>query len=111
MTNDGTFVFVYDANGNLAEKSAGSTVYQLRLGDTENRLVESRSPGLVIEYRYDAFGNRVEKSDALGTIYFLVDSNNNTGYQQVIAEYSSSGSSVVQYLYGDDLIQQERVGS
>ena len=110
MTNDGTFVFVYDANGNLVEKSAGSTVISYAY-DTENRLVESRSPGSVIEYRYDAFGNRVEKSDALGTIYFLVDSNNNTGYQQVIAEYSSSGSSVVQYLYGDDLIQQERVGS
>jgi RHS repeat-associated protein len=53
--------FTYDANGNLRTKvtAEGAWVYAW---DEENRLIRVQRPdGLVVNYRYDALGRRVER--------------------------------------------------
>ncbi|NOS72800.1 MAG: hypothetical protein HOP33_23100 [Verrucomicrobia bacterium] len=66
---------------------------------------------------YDHDGNRVRKSIAGVTTYFLVDDQNPTGYAQVLEEFESTtetipaqASRVIQrrYAYGHDLLFQER---
>jgi YD repeat-containing protein len=71
----------YDTHGNLIQKKIGShTLIQLSW-DVEHQLIESivtrhandakRTTKQTTQYRYDAFGRRVEKKDAFGTTHFL----------------------------------------
>jgi len=62
---------------------------------------------IVVEYGYDARGNRVSKTiDGLVTINYLVDENRD--YAQVLEERDGSGNLLVRYVYGHDLISQTR---
>ena len=59
-----------------------------------------------ISYVYDGDGNRVTKN-ANGVITrYLTDSNNPTGYVQVVEELSGAYAVVKRYAYGHDLISQ-----
>jgi RHS repeat-associated protein len=71
----------YDNNGNLLNAGTGSNVY-----DFENRLVQSGGVRIV----YDGDGNRVSETVAGQTTAYLVDSNNLTGYAQVVEEIQSA---------------------
>jgi RHS repeat-associated protein len=65
-----------------------------------------------ISITYDGDGQRVSKTVAGVTTKFLVDTNNPTGYAQVVEELSvvSSQLSVTrQYTYGNDLISQRQL--
>ena len=60
-----------------------------------------------VEIVYDHEGNRIRKTTASGTVNYLVDTQNLTGYAQVIAEYNSGSSDPLRiYAYGLDLISQ-----
>ena len=116
----------YDANGNtltgllsptapgLPPETSGTDDY-----DFENRLiVRHRADGSSVNLAYDADGNRTGKTiiDSLGSILrwttWLVDTNNLTGYAQVVEERTVAyGPSPIAdrlqvYTYGSDLISQ-----
>ena len=113
----------YDANGNttighlpsaIGDHTAGTDVY-----DFENRLIlRTRPDGTQVNLAYDADGNRIQKTlfDIGGNLtratYYLVDTNNLTGYSQVLEEQTityggtTAVSSMRIYAYGSDLISQ-----
>ena len=94
----------YDNNGSTIASNGNGYVY-----DFENRLIAVNvgTPNQ-INIVYDGDGNRMSKTMAGVTTKFLVDTNNLTGYAQVVEEVQ--GSSVVrQYSYGHDLISQRQL--
>jgi RHS repeat-associated protein len=62
----------------------------------------------VVEYQYDVDGIRVAKIADGAETRFLVDKNRPFG--QVLEEYTPDGAIIVSYVYGLDLISQERGG-
>jgi RHS repeat-associated protein len=89
----------YDANGNT--KISNGKTYNY---DFENKLT-STSNGITIVY--DGDGNRVSKTVGGVTTNYLVDTNNLTGYTQVVEEIVG-GQVTKQYTYGHDLISQRK---
>lgn len=62
----GSDAYAYDANGNLTSKTDAAGAWQY-FWDYENRLVSVWRPdGLVVNYKYDALGRRVETSRSAG---------------------------------------------
>jgi RHS repeat-associated protein len=106
LSGDGK-TYTYDANGNLATMSdaQGTTVYTF---DAENRMVGVSGPGGTFGYQYDHEGNRASVTAGSSITEFLVDANRDLA--QVLAEYDGSGNLSVEYLHGDDLLRQTRVG-
>ncbi len=88
----------YDNNGNTTASGGNSYTY-----DFENRL--STLGGGLVSYVYDGDGNRVAKSVGGVTTNYLVDTNNPTGYAQVVEELQG-GAVVKSFTYGHDLISQ-----
>jgi RHS repeat-associated protein len=94
--------------------------------DFENRLIRriEVATNKTIDLLYDADGNRIAKSIQSGTglqpvqtTHYLLDTNNPTGYAQVVEEHQSDTASVLStlnlqlstvYAYGLDLISQDR---
>ena len=106
LIQEGDITYSYDNNGNLIEKNSADEQIEYSY-DYENRLirVETTKFGatIVIEYAYDAQGNRIRKTiDGLVTITYLVDENRK--YAQVLEERDGSGNLIVRYVYGHDLI-------
>ena len=98
----------YDGNGNTVSRNSG--VDTVTYGyDYENRLVSLENAGSSAVYEYDADGIRTgSAADSSGTSY-LVDKNR--PYAQVLEERDEGGSLIVSYVYGGDLISQNRNGS
>ena len=88
----------YDNNGNTTASGGNSYTY-----DFENRL--TALGGGLVSYVYDGDGNRVAKSVGGLTTNYLVDTNNPTGYAQVVEELQG-GAVVKTFTYGHDLISQ-----
>lgn len=103
-----------DANGNtlaspithLADHSGSYTdVYDFR-----NKLVKrSYSGGKIIFLSHDADGHRVSKAVLDGALslrerHYLVDTNNHTGYAQVVEEKDSNDTLTRVNLFGHDLV-------
>lgn len=104
----------YDSNGNTT-LSSGVTTQDIY--DFEDRLIIRRkADGSTVNLSYDADGIRRQKtllnaaSQLVSTTSYLIDTNNHTGYAQVIEEYENSGTgiSAITYTYGHDLISQVR---
>ena len=91
----------YDANGNTTGSNSNSYAY-----DFENRLTSLNNGS--VTYVYDGDGNRVGKTVAGVTTNYLVDTNNHTGYAQVVEELQSA-SVTKQFTFGHDLISQRIV--
>jgi RHS repeat-associated protein len=101
--NDRLASDTYDGNGNTKESRGTSYTY-----DWEDRL--SSVNGEAVVYLYDGDGNRVAKTASGVTTRYLIDTNNHTGYAQVVEELQ--GSQVTrQYTYGHDLISQNQLVS
>jgi len=91
----------YDPNGNTRQSAGGAYAY-----DWENRLTEVNDGA--VQYTYDGDGNRVSKTVSGVTTTYLVDTNNPTGYAQVVEELQG-GQVTRQYTYGTDLISQRQL--
>ena len=111
----------YDNNGNTtagiildsrsslpASSTSGTDVY-----DFQDRLIErQKADGTSVTIAYDADGNRIGKTlfDTTGTVVrstsYLVDTNNLTGYAQVLEESSTASSATTTkvYTYGASLL-------
>ncbi len=92
----------YDNNGNTTASNSNGYAY-----DFENRL-KSLNNGAAT-FVYDGDGNRVSKTVAGVTTNYLVDTNNHTGYAQVVEELQG-GSVTKQFTFGHDLISQRIIG-
>ncbi len=88
----------YDANGNTTSSGGIADVY-----DFENHLVQQGGVAIV----YDGDGNRVSKTVAGATTTYLVDTENPTGYAQVLTE-STFQTGIIPYVYGLELISERR---
>jgi len=88
----------YDNNGNTISAGGNSYAY-----DFENHLTALN--GDSVTYVYDGDGNRVAKTVGGATTNYLIDTNNPTGYAQVVEELQS-GAVVKSFTYGHDLISQ-----
>ena len=93
----------YDNNGNTTQSEALTYTY-----DYENRIA-SASNGVQIVY--DGDGNRVSKTFNGNTMMYLVDTNNLTGYAQVLEEINSANQVVKVYSFGTELISQTVAGA
>jgi RHS repeat-associated protein len=102
----GTVEYRYDANGNTTRKIENGTQETVYTWNQEKRLVAVQTPtGENISYAYDASGVRVSKTVNGVTTEYLVDSNRD--YAQVLEERVNDAL-IASYLYGLDLISQER---
>ncbi len=74
--------------------------------DAENHLIlRGTNTSSVVQIDYDAFGNRVKKTAVGTTIWYLIDDQSPSGYQQVVAEFNSLSSAPLRtYAYGLSLI-------
>jgi YD repeat-containing protein len=108
LLTDGTSTFTYDDNGNkkTETKDGVTTTYTW---DAENRLKATEGGGTSTVYDYDYSGIRVSQTVNGVETRFLVDKNRN--YAQVLAEYAPSGTVQVSYVFGSDLISQDRNGT
>ena len=104
--NDRLTSDTYDDNGNTTVSNGKTYTY-----DFMNRLLKVEGGSTTIDIVYDGDGNRVSKTVTSGdtsvTTKFLVDTNNHTGYAQVVEEVQN-GSVVRQYTFGHDLISQRQ---
>jgi len=106
----GSVEYGYDNNGNTRTRTkkdaAGVVVETVTYNwNQENRLVGVSAPNLSVSYTYDADGVRVSKTVNGVTTEYLVDKNRD--YAQVLEE-SVNDASIASYVYGLDLISQER---
>jgi RHS repeat-associated protein len=99
--NDRLTSDTYDANGNTRQSQGGAYAY-----DWENHLTSVNDGS--IAYTYDGDGNRVAKTVGGVTTSYLVDTNNPTGYAQVVEELQG-GAVTRQYTYGSDLISERQL--
>jgi RHS repeat-associated protein len=96
--NDRLTSDTYDNNGNTTAANGNSYSY-----DFENYLTRLNSGS--VTYVYDGDGNRVAKTVGGVTTNYLVDTNNPTGYAQVVDELQG-GVVIEQFTYGHDLISR-----
>ncbi len=97
----------YDKNGNTTSRTTGSDT-DLYGYDCENRLIGAQTAAGVLSYRYDVGGNRVRATVNGDETGYLVDGNRR--YSQVLEERDGAGVLIADYVHGDDLIRQRRVG-
>ena len=113
LTQDGSTVqtvgYSYDANGNLISRvqdTNGTTETTSYTWNDDNRLVQAELPnGDVATYEYDSEGIRVSSMVNGETTEYLIDKNR--PYAQVLEEFRSDQLQAF-YVYGHDLISQER---
>lgn len=100
--------YSYDANGNTTQKVApGGTTTTIY--NSQDRLIQASTPTDSLSFSYDHNGIRQSKTvNGIRTEY-LVDPNQ--AYAQVIAEYDDLGGLLVDYVFGEDLIRQDRGGT
>ena len=110
LTRDGAVVdditYSYDDNGNLTERVKNGSETTTYVWNDDNRLVRAEMPnGDVAEYVYDDEGIRVSSTVDGETTDYLLDKNQ--AYAQVLEEFTSE-TLAAYYVYGHDLISQER---
>jgi RHS repeat-associated protein len=107
--------YTYDANGSLVGRtniaaSVNTTTYGY---DLMNKLANVALNGTVqASYQYNDQGIRVRGTSGGTTNYYLIDANNQTGYQQVLEEYTAlRGTPTRSYVLGDDVLAQTVSGT
>jgi len=99
--NDRTATDTYDNDGNTIAQAGVANIY-----DFENHLVQHGAVTIV----YDGDGNRASETAGGITTKYLVDTQNPTGYAQVVDELQS-GAVARTYTWGLTLLSKLEVGS
>jgi RHS repeat-associated protein len=103
ITQVGSAIYTYDANGNLhnVTDSSGTTTYTF---NDLNQLVSIAAPdGTSTAFQYSPLGFMVGTTANGTQTNFLVDP---TGLGNILASYNGSGSLIAHYTYGIGLISQ-----
>ena len=112
LLQQGGEVFTYDNNGNTLSKTIDGfqSTYSY---DARNLLsgAQINDSGAVTNtgYQYDVDGIRIQKTEDSTTIDYLIDPNHDNA--QVIRETDNGSLINIDYLYGDDLIQQSQASA
>jgi RHS repeat-associated protein len=73
--------------------------------------MQFQSPvGVATTYAYDFQGIRQSKSGSAGTVNFLIDRQSPTGFEQVVRETNSTGTTLSSYIYGSHRLSQTQAG-
>ncbi len=111
ITENKTTTYTYDNNGNNLTRSESNS-QTVNTWDLENRLTQTANTtnGItdITQYRYDSDGIRIASETNGNKTRYLVDTN--LPYAQVLLEYKVDGTPIVEYVYGLNLIEQEREG-
>ncbi|HHV30090.1 S-layer homology domain-containing protein [Acetivibrio mesophilus] len=107
MITEGEKTYKYDANGNVVSVSDPVGMSISYSYDYNDRLQAIDGTENVL-YEYSVEGIRVSKTVNGQKIYYVVDEN--CDYAQVLEEWDAEGNLIVSYIYGDDLISQNRKG-
>ena len=99
MTDAGGVTNTFDTNGNMTAR--GSDVFTY---DYNDRLVESTVGGVLTQYKYDGFGNRLVKIEGGTTTRYVQDINGSLN--NVLAETDAAGAITAYYVYGLGLISK-----
>jgi RHS repeat-associated protein len=101
-------VYGYDGAGNRVLASAGPGAATGFEFDARGRLVgvQSATAG-AIAYTYDFQDIRQSRTGPAGTVNFLVDRHNATGFAQVVRESDPLGTTLRRHLYGSDLLRSD----
>jgi YD repeat-containing protein len=104
----GTTTFGYDANGSQTTTTVGGTLTQTNYYDVRNRLQKVVNSSGTTTYVYDDAGDRVQETTGSTTTYYLIDSNNPTGYAKPIEVRvgSATGTPTTTYILGLNVIGQ-----
>jgi len=100
--------YTYDSNGNTISKTTGGNRVTY-LWNAENRLIGADTNGdgtIDVTNRYNENGIRISQTVNGEEARFLIDANRD--YAQVLEEYTPGGNVNVSYVYGHDLISQNR---
>jgi len=99
LEEDASFNYLYDANGNLVQKTDKSTllstVYEY---DAENKLVRVASLDKTVNYNYDGLGRRIEKEvteTAVTTVRQYIYDN-----EDILLELDDSNNIIGRYTHG-----------
>jgi YD repeat-containing protein len=73
LTNDGTWTYTYDNEGNLTQKSQGTGLPTWTYTyDNLNRLISATevnaTPTVQLAFKYDVFGNRIDQEPTIGGV-------------------------------------------
>jgi RHS repeat-associated protein len=107
-----TAIYAYDKNGNTLSQVKSATDQVFYHWDAQNHMigadVTDASGTHHTIYTYDADGIRVSATtDGVATRYLIDIVQPNP---EVLLEYRPNGAAVVSYVYGNDLIEQDRGG-
>ena len=99
--------YTYDANGSTTTDPNGTYVY-----DSLGRMTSATVNGVTSTYVYDGDDNKVRETiGGVSTTNYLVETNNLTGYTQVLEETNGSGTVNRVYTYGTSRISQDQLVS
>jgi RHS repeat-associated protein len=103
--------YTHDGNGNTLTKFTDASNKAVYSWDFDSRLAQAdvTEAGVLTTttYLYDYTGIRVAETVGGGTeTRFLIDVNRN--FEEVIEEYEPGGTLLASYVYGNDLISQDR---
>lgn len=107
LLSDGTSTYTYDHNGNMLSRETGGLSFSYTY-NSDNELLSAETPDGNVSYTYDAGGIRLSKTMNGVLTRYLVDPNR--PYAQVLEELDDMGVPLVSYVYGDDLLSQQRQG-
>jgi RHS repeat-associated protein len=113
LTSGGGITYTYDNNGNTLSSSGSlrknarttATTYTY---DFENRMIAAQAGSVTTTYAYDADGARTSSTTGGTKTNYVVDKNRDLA--QVLEERNGSGGLIASYVYGDDLVSQNRIG-
>jgi RHS repeat-associated protein len=102
LTEDANFTYLYDANGNLIQKTFKTSGKDIAYTyDAENRLIQvdefafgSSTPGAMSTYRYDGLGRRIEKIGNGITRRYVYDG------EDILLEYDGANVLQARYTHG-----------
>ncbi len=111
-TGTDTTQYTYDNNGNLLSRVRDAVDQVFAHWDARNRLASADvTDGLGthhLSYQYDDSGEMVSRTVDGQQTRYLVDENRLV--PEVVAEYAPGGSLVASYVFGPELISQNRAG-
>jgi len=113
LEEDASFNYLYDANGNLIQKTDKSTllstVYEY---DAENKLIRVASLDKTVNYKYDGLGRRIEKevteTAVTNVTQYIYDN------EDILLELDGSNNIIARYTHGpgiDEPLIMEKGGA